>query len=266
MFKLTFLRLIVIQFIKQFLVKVRPLFKSESRSVYARRDVKRNHRSLYENSSGAAHRVNQVALSVPPRNKQQTSGKHFVYRSLGLTNSVASLMQRFARAVKRNCALVVSNMNANLNIRVINTDRRTLVAFLAEMVSNSIFHLIRKEFGVFEYFGINHGVNRKSFRRVQIQTPVQLLNLVVHIISILRLKFKYRFQNTQSGTATKVRLVQHFQITLEGNAATQNFDVICAQIDKFLRQNLFQPLECFGYHFKFFFAHENKVLIICKDS
>ena len=96
MFELPFLRIVVVDVVEQFLVKVAPLLKSKLLAEYARAHVVGDKRSLNKQGARSAHRIDEIALTVPARHEYHSGSKHLVERSLDRLLPVASAVQGFS--------------------------------------------------------------------------------------------------------------------------------------------------------------------------
>ena len=101
------------------------------------------------------------------------------------------------------------NVNIEQYIRIIDAYRRTFACLFAEIIHNSILHLIRYKLGMTEFLAEYNCIYRKRLVYIKILFPWNSLYLVVNFISILCRKILDRFQNADSSTEAEICLVHH---------------------------------------------------------
>ena len=77
-FELTLLRVVVVDFVKEFRVEVGPLLKCKLLTEQARSHIPRNECSLDEQGAGTAHGVNEISLSLPSRHQNHSCCQYLV--------------------------------------------------------------------------------------------------------------------------------------------------------------------------------------------
>ena len=92
--ELAFLRIIVVDCVKQFCIKVRPLLESELLAEDTRTHIMGDKCSLYKQSARTTHRIYKVGLATPACHKNHTCSKHLVKRSLYRLLAIAATMER----------------------------------------------------------------------------------------------------------------------------------------------------------------------------
>ena len=102
-----------------------------------------------------------------------------------------------------------------------------------------------------EFVGEHYRIYGKALVCTQVFFPIDGLYIIVHLISRLCLEVLDGFQDTDSGTQTEVRLVQHCFISGESHHAVSNLNVAGAQLCQFFSQHFFQSLESLGYQLEF---------------
>ena len=90
-------------------------------------------------------------------------------------------------------------MNVQKYIRVVDAYRRTFTRFLAEVVHNRIFHLVRNEFRMAELLTEYYCVDSKCLVHIEIFFPWNSLYLIVNLVSIFGRKVLDGFQDTDGG-------------------------------------------------------------------
>ena len=161
-----------------------------------RTDVLRDECRLDKQCAGAAHKVVEIALSVPSCEQQHTGSQGFVERSLRLTYAVAAFVERLSATVQRQGNAPVGNMDVDIQVRVGQIDVRTLPFALGPIVGYGIFDAIGNVLGMAELLAIDGGVDGESSANVHPAAPVDLLGLLIYLIGIARLKRKNRHQDS----------------------------------------------------------------------
>ena len=135
-------RLILVDAVEEFLVEVGPLFEGILLAIHAGGDAAGNEGGLDGNGAAAAHRVDEVAFALPSREHDNAGGKHFVQRSFHRLLPVAATVQAFAARVEREGAVVLSNVDVELQVGIGDADVRTFSRPLPHLVNNRVLHLV----------------------------------------------------------------------------------------------------------------------------
>ena len=143
--ELALLRVVVVDLVEEILVEVRPFLKGEFLAEDARGDVAGDEGSLDEDSTGATHRVNEVAVAFPSRHQDHAGSQHFIKRRLYAFLAVASAVKALAAGVESDGGIVVGNVYVETDIRIGHRDVGTLAGLLAELVHDGILDLIGDE-------------------------------------------------------------------------------------------------------------------------
>ena len=101
-----------------------------------------------------------------------------------------------------------------------------------------------------ERLAIDRAVDREGAVLAQYVLPMVLLNLLIEVIGIGRLKFLEGFQHSQGSAQAEVGPIHQFLVALEGNHASSLLHILCSQSHQLITQNPFQPLEGLSNHFK----------------
>ena len=99
--KFTFVGVIVIDGIEQVLIEVIPFFKSKLLAEHTGSDVACYQCRFDGYGARTAHRVNQVALTLPSCHQDHPGCQHFIQRSFYRFLAIATTMERFSRTVER---------------------------------------------------------------------------------------------------------------------------------------------------------------------
>ena len=105
--KLTFLTLVVIDTVEQFLVEIDPFLESKLLTMHARRNIQGDHRRFDQQRTGTAHRIDEIRLAFPACFQDHTGSQHFIQRSFRLIHTVTAFMQALARTVDRERTVVM---------------------------------------------------------------------------------------------------------------------------------------------------------------
>ena len=100
-FEVALLRVVVVDFVEQVGVEVRPFLESKLFAENAWRNVACDEGSLYRERSRSAHRVDEVGFASPSRHENHAGCQHFVERSLARLLPIAASVQRLAAGVER---------------------------------------------------------------------------------------------------------------------------------------------------------------------
>ena len=95
-FKLALGGVVVVDGVEKLLVEVGPVLESEVAAEHAWIDVAGNQGCLDEECARSAHRVDEVALSVPAGFQNQSGGEHLVDRRVGLHHAVSAFVERLS--------------------------------------------------------------------------------------------------------------------------------------------------------------------------
>ena len=90
------LAVVLVDLVKEFLVKVGPLLEGIFLSVYAGCYATGDESCLYGDGTTSAHRINQVALAVPARQHDDAGSQDLVKRSLYALLTVTATVQTLA--------------------------------------------------------------------------------------------------------------------------------------------------------------------------
>ena len=193
MSKLTLLWVIVVDSIKQILVKVFPFLESEFFTEYTRSDIACNQSGFDRYSSWTTHRVYQVTFTSPACHQNHTGCQYLVQRCFHLFLTVSSTVKWFTWTIQGKCTLFLCNMDVNSQIRVTDTYGRTVACLFAEIVDYRIFHFVCHEFRMTEFIREHYGIYRETTHVVQIVFPCDTLYGLIHFVSSLRSKMFDRF-------------------------------------------------------------------------
>ena len=191
--KFALLAIIIVNLVEHLRIEIHPFLKCESFAEYSRSDVSCYQCCFHRNRSRTAHRVNQVTFAAPSCHQNHTGSQYFVQRSFYLFLTVSATMKRFSGRVQRQRTSGMCNVNIEQYIRIIDAYRRTFACLFAEIIHNSILHLIRYKLGMTEFLAEYNCIYRKRLVYIKILFPWNSLYLVVNFISILCRKILDRF-------------------------------------------------------------------------
>ena len=121
---------------------VRPALEGEALTEGARGDTTGDEGCLDEKRPRATHGIDEVRLTLPASQKQDTSGEDFAQRSLRLCCSPATLMQALTRAIECQRHLVVRDMDMEEAVGIVQTHHRALLPTLSEEVDEGILSAV----------------------------------------------------------------------------------------------------------------------------
>ena len=254
--KIPLLGIVVVDVVKQLFIVVAPVLEGIFLAIHARIDVGGNHSRLNQKRARATHRVHEIRLTIPAAQFDNAGGKHLIDRRFRLSHAPSSLIERRARRVERNGDLIGRNVYVEHHIGARNANRRPLSVFLFEIVNNGIFHAIRHESRVAKHLAKHRGVDGKGFVEGQHRVPLKLAHLLVEVVGIGGTEFVDGFENAQRRAATKIGLIQGFEIAHKRHHARALGHLLRPEGLQLVAQHPFQPLEGFGNHFKIF-THRN---------
>ena len=121
---------------------VRPALEGEALTEGAWGDTTGDEGCLDEERPRATHRVDEVRLTLPTSQQQDTSSEDFAQRSLRLCCSPATLVQALTRAIERQRHLVVRDMDMEEAVGIVQTHHRALLPTLSEEVDEGILSAV----------------------------------------------------------------------------------------------------------------------------
>ena len=116
--ELALLRVVVVDLVEEVLVEVGPFLKGKLLAEDTRRDVAGDEGSLDEDSTGTAHRVDEVAVALPSRHQDHAGSQHLIKRSLYALLAIASAVQALTAGVERDSGIVVGNVYVETDIGI----------------------------------------------------------------------------------------------------------------------------------------------------
>ena len=118
------------------------------------------------------------------------------------------------------------NMNIDIQIRIVYTDRRAFLLLLHEIIHDRILRTISNKFGVIEIFRVDYRVDGKRLVQRHVVFPFHLFNLFIDSIGVFSFKVINRLQDTQCRTTIEVGFVKHFLISGKGNHPAANLNIV----------------------------------------
>ena len=150
-------------------------------------------------------------------------------------------------------------MDVQLQVWVVDADVGAVACLLAELVHDSILHLIGHELAVAELVAEDHAVNGECCLVTQIFRPIYLLDGFVHLIGAGSTEMLDGFQNANSGAQLEVGTVQHLLVACKADHSSAYLYIVGTKVRKFLCQYFFKTLKGLCNHFK---LHENIILFL----
>ena len=121
---------------------IRPALEGEALTEGARGDTTGDEGCLDEERPRATHGIDEVRLTLPASQKQDTSGEDFAQRSLRLCCSPATLVQALTRAIECQRHLVVRDMDMEEAVGIVQTHHGALLPTLGEEVDEGILSTV----------------------------------------------------------------------------------------------------------------------------
>ena len=156
-------------------------------------------RCLDEQGATAAHGVDEVGVALPARHQDHTCCQHLVQRCLYALLAVAAAVERLTAGVEAQRALVFGNMHVQTDVWVGHRDVRPLACPLAELIDDGVLHFIRYELRVAEFLGEHDGIDGKRLVASDILRPVDLLDLLIHLVGTSGLEVADGLQYSDGG-------------------------------------------------------------------
>ena len=121
-------------------------------------------------------------------------------------------------------------MYIQADVGVGDADVWSLSRFLAELVNNSVLHLVRHELGVAELFREHYGIYGERLVVVEIFGPIHLLNLLIHIIGRLSLEMRDGFQNPDCRVQLEIGAIHQFLVSSKRHHTASYLHVVGTQL------------------------------------
>ena len=249
--ELPFRAVVVVKAVEELLIEVAPFFKGKGGAVYAGRYVQCNHGGLYEQRSGAAHGVVEVALPFPAGHEEHSCGECLVERGFRLRDAPASFVQGLAGAVQRYGALGLGYVYVYENVGVADADGGALAVFFREAVGYGVLGPVGNELAVAELIREDCGVYCEGVVQPHDFLPVESLYVVIDLVGICGIEGEDGHEDARGGPQVQVGFVEQCLVALEADSPPLYLDFVGAQPRKFLREDFFQSLECLGNHVEY---------------
>ena len=225
-----------------------PALEGEATAIAPRGDTAGDECRLDEQRPRPAHRVDEVALSLPARQTQDARGKHFAHRGLGLGGAPAALVQALARAVQRQRHLLLRDMDVEAQVRIVETHPWARPLLLHEVVHQRVLGSVAYVAAVGEGVGVDHRVEGEGIRRPHPLAPVEAAQGLIELIGGTGAEACQRQQHAQRRTQLIVRAIEEGLIAAEGDHTAAFLHLLGAEGDEFLGQDGLQGLERLGDH------------------
>ena len=96
MFERFFLRIIVVNLVKEALIEVWPLLKCKRFPEYSRTDIACNEGRFDENCARTTHRIDKIRIAFPTTHQYHSGGKYLVQRCFHAFLTVSSAVKTLA--------------------------------------------------------------------------------------------------------------------------------------------------------------------------
>ena len=245
------LRVVVIDAVKEFLVKVGPFLEGIFPAEHSRAYASGDERGLDGEGAAAAHGVDKVGFALPSGHHDDACGQHLVERCFHLLLPIASAVEAFTAAVQAQGAVVFGDVDIEFDVGIDDADVGAVARAFAELVHDGILHLVGHKLAVAEFVAEDHAVHGKGLVHGEDFLPVDLLHGIIHLVGRPGLEVFQGLQYADGRAQLKVGTVHQFQVAGERHHAPANLNVVGTQVDQLGGQYVFQTLEGLGNKFKF---------------
>ena len=244
--------LILVDAVEEFLVEVGPLLEGIFLSIHARSNAAGNEGSLDGDGSAATHRVDEVALALPSCQHDNACSEDFIQRGLYRLLPVAATMQALSTGVEREGAVVLCDVDVELQVGIGDLDVRTTSCPLPHLVDNRVFHLVSYKLRVSELVREDHTIHGESRLVGQVVGPIDFLYGIIHLVGGGGTEVLDGHEDADCGAELEVRAIEKFLVSCERHHATSYLYIVCTEVDKLCSQHSFKALEGLGYHLELF--------------
>ena len=157
--KFAFVAVVVVESLEKFLVEVLPPFEGKALAEDAGIGVGGDEGGFDEKGTRAAHGVDEVFLAVPAGFEYHAGRQHLVDGRLGLSHTVAPLVERLARTVEREGAAHLRNVQVEHHFGSVKAHRGSFAALFHEVVGYGVFGTVGDKLGVLETVGVGDRVD-----------------------------------------------------------------------------------------------------------
>ena len=225
--ELPFLRVVVVDLVKEIAVEVGPFLKGELLSEDARCDVPGDECGFDDDGTAATHGVDEVGVALPSRQEYHASCQYLVEGCLHALLPVSSSVQALSAGVEAEGTVVFSDVHIESYVGIGNADVGSFTRLLPKLVYDGILHLVRYELRVFELLGKDDGVNGEGLVEREVLLPVYGLDLLVDVVGRQGLEVADRFEDAYGGTQLEVGSVHGFLVACKRNHPSPYLDIVC---------------------------------------
>ena len=240
-------RVVVVDRLKKFAVKVWPALEGEALAIDAGRDVEGDHGGFDEQGARATHGVDEVRLAAPFGEEDHAGGQDLVQRRLALLHAVSTAVQTLARAVEGQRAIVVRDVDMDRHVRVAQAYGGALAGALLEAVGYGVLRAVSHELGVAEILGIDDRVHGEGAFGREVSLPLDGLDGLVDLVRVFGTEAGHGLEDAQGGSTVEVGFIKHGLIATKGHHASARLDGLGTERAKLVGQHILQSVERFGY-------------------
>ena len=239
---------VVVEFLEEFLVEIRPLLEGEAGSVYSGIDVGGDECGLDQERAGPAHGVGEVRVAAPSGGHDYSGSQDLVDRGLGLLLAVSAFVKGLAAGIQRDGDAVAVDVDIEQQVIARHADRGTLAVQVAEVVDDAVLDAVGGETAVGEIGAVDRCVDCECGLGSHVLLPRNITDNVVELVRIRGREFLNGLQHPEGCSKAKVCAVHQFEVTLETYHTRAHLDVLGSETEQFVAQYRFQSLEGFGNH------------------
>ena len=206
------------------------------------------HSRFYKYCTRTAHGVEEVGVGFPATQLYEACCQHLVDGGYSHALSVATLVERFARAVHQKRNFVGVDVDVELVVGVFGIDSWAAAKHSAKAVHYGILHLKGGVVRIGEYLAIGCRLDEKLTIDVQNLFPFNLVHIVVQLLFVVCLKLGKRFEYGQGCSAGVVGFVEGLHGSGKSHRTVYGRYVLCTQCTQLFGQYLFEAVHRFGYH------------------
>jgi hypothetical protein len=230
MFKGTLLTVVVVYLVVQLGIEIFPFLEGVVLTEDAGVDVAGDEVRFYGEGSRSAHRVDEVAISFPTGQQDDTCSENFVDRCIDRSLTITTAMQRFTRRVERQSAVVLCDMYVQAEVCIVDAHRWAFARLLAEIVGDGIFYPIGYEFRVAKVFAVHHSIDVEGALVCHVFIPIEVLHCFIHLIGCRGFELLDGLQHADGCPKAEIGFVHHLLVTFEGYHTYALLYILCAYL------------------------------------
>ena len=164
-------------------------------------------------------------------------------------------MEALAAGVEGKGAVVLCNVDVQLQVGVGNLDVGALASLFPHLVNDGILHLVGDELGVAELRAEHNAIHGKGRFVGEDLRPINLLHGTIHLVGRCGPEVLDGFQNLNGGAQLEVGAIEQLLVAREGHHAVPYLNVVGSEVNKLSCQYCLQALKGLGYHLKLISHH-----------